>query len=256
MSLAIRKVPYSAPYANRPFGRAAWDRQLAFLKEMCSHISMERYKRNQVAEAISSLLAPKARKPPTEVTTRLKRLLDTDRSFGRAVRSSDPRKAHYAFFSADAPGTGVEVWFTPYEAFALLQGLLLMHHGWTQGFAVSVMRDVRPKLEAQYARILTLEPDKIFDPDAIHARARQGDMAFNTTQPLLLVIVPQPGLSAGTQAAPVACGIFESVEQASEFAQKQSGGRGGWTLFELVKTAHTFASRLEQTEPRRRGRGA
>jgi hypothetical protein len=52
----------------------------------------------------------------------LKRLLDTDRSLGRSAKSADPEKATYAFFSQDAAGSGIEVRFQEYEAFALLTG--------------------------------------------------------------------------------------------------------------------------------------
>jgi predicted DNA-binding transcriptional regulator YafY len=48
----------------------------------------------------------------------------------------------------------VEVWFSEYEAFALLNGLRLMAHGWPQGVAVTLMRRVRSELEKQHARIL------------------------------------------------------------------------------------------------------
>jgi hypothetical protein len=48
----------------------------------------------------------------------LKGLLETGRSVGRNQRSKDRAQPHYAFYSADASGSGVEVWFSAYEAFA------------------------------------------------------------------------------------------------------------------------------------------
>ena len=56
-------------------------------------------------------------------------------------------RANFAFYSLDAPGRGGENWFSDYDAFALLIGLQLMRHGWTQGFAVAVLRRVKPELE-------------------------------------------------------------------------------------------------------------
>ena len=106
-------------------------------------VSMPEYKRNQVEEAISGVLEPNSPEPTSELRTRLKRLLETDRALGRASRSSDPERANYAFYSAEAPGSGVEVWFSDYEAFALLNGLRLMAHGWPQGLAVSILRRLR-----------------------------------------------------------------------------------------------------------------
>ena len=38
-----------------------------------------------------------------------------------------------------------------------------MQHGWPQGFAVSVLRRVRPELEKEHARILKQDPAILFD---------------------------------------------------------------------------------------------
>ena len=97
------------------------------------------YKRNQIETAISTLLQPEAGKPSSGLRTRIKRLLETDRALGRSSRSSDPDKANFAFFRDEAPGSGFEVWFSKYEAFAIVLGLQLMQHNWTQRFAVSVL---------------------------------------------------------------------------------------------------------------------
>ena len=105
------------------------------------------YKRNQIEEAIARIFAPNCEKPPSELRTRIKRLLELDRSIGRKLRSNDAEEANFAFFSDEAPGTGGVVLFSEYEAFALLNGLRIMEHGWPQSFAVSVMRRVRLDLE-------------------------------------------------------------------------------------------------------------
>jgi hypothetical protein len=41
------------------------------------------YKRNQIEEAIARVFAPNCKKPPSELRTRIKRLLELDRSIGR-----------------------------------------------------------------------------------------------------------------------------------------------------------------------------
>ena len=94
------------------------------------------YKRNQVEEAISDLLEPDLSQPTQDLRTKLKRLLDTDRTLRR---SAEEGAGKFAFFSADPPGKGAENWFSAYDAFALLTGVRLMRHGWPQGRAVSVM---------------------------------------------------------------------------------------------------------------------
>ena len=116
------------------------------------------YKRNQVEEAIARIFVPNCEKPSSELRTRIKRLLDLDRSIGRKIRSKDAEEANFGFFSGEAPGTGADVSFSEYEAFALLNGLRIMNHGWPQGFAVSIMRRVRPDLESEHARILRQRP--------------------------------------------------------------------------------------------------
>jgi hypothetical protein len=122
---------------------------------------MQEFKRNQVEEAISRMFDPHARVPSVEQRTRLKRLLETDRNAGRSPRSTDPEKANYAFFSADVPGSGVEVRFSGYEAFALFIAWRLLEHGWPQASAVSIARRARPKLEQKHAEI-HLGPERNF----------------------------------------------------------------------------------------------
>jgi hypothetical protein len=87
---------------------------------------MLRFKRNQVDGAIFPTLgADDARLG--ELQQRLKRLLVTDRRLGRRKSSKNPMGGRYAFYSQDAPGSGVEVMFSEYEAFALLAGLMFEH---------------------------------------------------------------------------------------------------------------------------------
>jgi hypothetical protein len=73
------------------------------------------FKRNQVEEAIAVVLEPGAAKLSSETRTRLKRLLETDRNLGRSKRSADPERANFAFHSMDAPGRGLENWFSGYD---------------------------------------------------------------------------------------------------------------------------------------------
>jgi hypothetical protein len=121
------------------------------------------YKRNQIEDAITGISISKYEKPPPELRTRIKRLLELDRSIGRKLRSKDPEEANFGFFSEEAPGTGADISFSEYEAFALLNGLRIMGHGWPQGFAVSIMRRVRLDLEREHGRILRQPPEKLFD---------------------------------------------------------------------------------------------
>ena len=147
------------------------------------------FKRNQVEEAIARGTRTGAAKLSSKIRTPLRRLLDTDRDLGRQKRSADPERANFAFYSRDGSGRGVENWFSDYEAFALLTGLQLMRHGWPQGFAVAVLRRVKPELEKHHARILSQKPAVLFDNERIRQRAKPGDLAVDNTDPVFLAII-------------------------------------------------------------------
>ena len=210
------------------------------------------FKRNQVEEAIAVVLEPGAAKLSSETRTRLKRLLETDRSLGRNKRSPDPESANFAFHSKDAPGRGLENWFTGYEAFALLTGLRLMRDRWPQELVVAVLRRVKPDLERHHARILRQDPVVLFDEGQIRGRAKPGDLAVNTTDPVYLVINSrdQKDHSSSNPAA-----ICRGQAELMRFI-KASGPGQTWTVTELGTSIHALSLALAKTAPRKRGRGS
>src|SRR2546423_14906577 len=150
---------------------------------------MALYKRNQIEEALSRAFGEASATPSSELRTRLKRLLEMDRSLGRNTRAADPEVANYAFYSSDSPGRGVEVSFSDYEAFALMVGLRLLQHRWPQSFPVVLLRRLRPELEREHARILKQDPKVLFDEKRIRENARPGDFYVDNTDPVFLTIV-------------------------------------------------------------------
>jgi hypothetical protein len=58
------------------------------------------YKRNQIEEAIARIFDPNCKNPPSELRTRIKRLLELDRSIGRKRQAQNVEDANFAFFSA------------------------------------------------------------------------------------------------------------------------------------------------------------
>ena len=211
------------------------------------------YKRNQIEEAIARIVVPNSEKLPSGLRTRIKRLLELDRSIGRKLRSKNAEQTNFAFFSVDAPGTGADISFSEYEVFALLNGLRIMAHGWPQGFAVSIMRRVRPDLEREHARILRQDPGKLFDQAEILARARPGDIAVDNLDPVFLTLsskgerAPEEGHTTPSSAV---CRGFSKV---SAFCREV--GASSVTILEVVTLAHKLHEQLAITEPRRRGRG-
>ena len=211
------------------------------------------YKRNQIEDAIARIFDPNCKKPPSELRTRIKRLLNLDRSIGRKPRSKDPEEANFGFFGEEAPGTGADVLFSEYEAFALLNGLIILNHRWPQSFAVSIMRRVRSDLEREHARILRQDPKKLFDQQAMIAGARPGDIAVTNTDPVFLTLAskaqhpPDRGETAPLSA------VCRGMEKVGEFSRYV--GASSVMMFELVTLAHVLHAELMKTKPRRRGRG-
>jgi hypothetical protein len=213
---------------------------------------MREYKRNQVEEAIARTFGEQSARPSSEVRTRLKRLLETDRSLGRNLRSGDPEWANYAFYSSDSPGKGVEVWFSNYEAFALMTGLRLLQHGWPQSFPVAVLRRLRPELEREHARILKQDPKTLFDQKRILENARPGDLYVDNTDPVFLTIVSRQDQEGPSGTPP--CAVCRGMEQVFKFVKQQSAR--SWSLNELVTPAHALLSQLSKVQPRKRGRSS
>jgi hypothetical protein len=210
------------------------------------------YKRNQIEEAIASMFEPKSKTLASQLRTRMKRLLELDRARGRRLRSHDTEEANFAFFSAEAPGTGADILFSEYEAFALLNGLRILEHGWTQGFAVSVMRRVRVELEREHARILRQDSNTFFDPEAIRQKTRAGDMVIDNTDPVYLTLASKTQRADGNNPTPEPA-VFRGDEAFRKLLRQ--GAASSVTIFELATPAHNFRNELMRTEPKRRGRG-
>jgi hypothetical protein len=211
------------------------------------------FKRNQIEEAIARVFVPNCEKVPSEMRTRIKRLLDLDRSIGRKLRSKDAEEANFGFFSGEAPGTGADVSFSEYEVFALLNGLRIMNHGWPQNFAVSIMRRVRLDLEREHARILRQDPDKLFDQGAIRAAALPGAIAVDNTDPVFLTLASKEERAPDEAQTPPFSAVCRGLGTVSQFMCDKDA----WsvTLFEVATLAHRLHQELRKTEPRPRGRG-
>jgi hypothetical protein len=214
---------------------------------------MPTFKRNQVEEAISRAIDPTAEKPSTDLLNRLKRLLDTDRSLGRSAKSTDPEKATYAFFSQDAAGSGIEVRFQEYEAFALLTGWRFLEHGFPQQKAVLALRRMRPLLEREHVRIMQLDPNALFDPQRIRAEVQsEGQIYLNNTAPVFLVVSSSEEDSAKTDERSIkSVTIWRTEDDLIRFIKSHFGLN---TIFELVGTSHRLHDCLLRTLPSERGR--
>lgn len=212
---------------------------------------MEGFKRNQMEEAIS-LVAGQGPTPTASLQTKLKRLLDTDRSLGRKPRSSDPDLANFAFYSDASPGRGSEVWFSRYEVFALLLALNLLEHGSTQGRSVTILRRARPALERKHAAMLKWDAADLFDQQKILDAAQEGSLAVSSTRPVFLVIATPKGPTA-SDGPEMQVAVLEQRDLVA-FLRKPPGYLA--SIKELTRSAHDLETALSQTEPLKRGRGS
>jgi hypothetical protein len=212
------------------------------------------FKRNQVEEAIINIWGPEPAKHAAHLRSQIKRLLDTDRSLGRNKRSTDPERANFAFYSNTMPGKGRDNWFSDYEAFALLTGLRLMRHGWPQRFAVTLLRQVRERLEKEHSRIANQDPAVLFDNQLIMQQAKPGTIVVDNSDPVFVGIISTQ--SDGAKAA--MCRGQESLiafltASREMLATAQGIGRT-LTSLEVASSAHILANALAKISLRNRGR--
>jgi hypothetical protein len=207
------------------------------------------FKRNQIEEAIARIFAPNCQEPPSELRTRIKRLLELDRSLGRDLWSEDKEQANFGFFSEKPPGTGADISFSEYDAFALLNGLRIMEHGWPQSVAVSIMRRIRRDLEKEHARILRQDPDQLFDREAIRRRARPSDI--KNVDRVLIALVSGAQREPDQAGAGPRAAVWRGMKKVNQFIGL---GASSISVLEVVTLAHKLHHELRKTGPKRRGR--
>jgi hypothetical protein len=210
---------------------------------------MQFYKRGQVEQAIIHTLgAGEAR--ARDLKLRIKRLLLLDRQLGCGKRSN--RKTDlYAFYSGKPQGSGTEVMFTPFEVFAVLAALLLLKHGVPQAKAVSILREVRPDLEAAHREILKRDPKELFDEQAIRAMASVGAIALDSTAPVFLAFVE---LDIGRGRVQATIAVCRGLDELGKFFKEHAAPGSGATFFQFTCLMHNLARNLSQTHPIKRGR--
>ena len=121
------------------------------------------YRRGQVDWALwrqfTAERVPASKEAPRVFSTRIKRLLDIDRT----MEPVDPAASRFAFIEGEPPGKGTEVAFSAFDAFCLAVGLDMLDAGFKQSEVVFVIKHIRPDLEQHHARILArpCRPDRM-----------------------------------------------------------------------------------------------
>ena len=121
------------------------------------------YKRNQISEAlVEAIRSRHSRLDDNAILKRIKRLLDQDRKAGP---SKYPDAAPYAFFDAEAVGSGRDIPFSRYSTFAVFIALRLMSCGLPQGRAVFMLRRFRPALEREHAMMTAIDITRFLEAE-------------------------------------------------------------------------------------------
>jgi hypothetical protein len=212
---------------------------------------MAGYKRNQVEDAILRTVSAKSVRRG-DSKSRLQRLLVTDRRLASRKRSDAKAHSRFAFFSREAPGSGSEVMFSEFEAFALLVGLAMLDHGIPQATVVGILRQLRSDLQAAHREMLKKDPQLLFDPQAVRSMARPGMFPADNTDPVYLASVKLPGSTAVRVHAAIK--LCRGQEDLSAFIATHAIPGYGATFFELVTLMHQLSANLAKTRPIKRGR--
>jgi hypothetical protein len=205
------------------------------------------FKLNQVQEAIA-LTIDRRVVLRNEQKVRLKRLLLTDRRLGRPPKSRRFGGQHYAFYSDEAPGSGIEVMFTSYEVFAQLTALKLLEHGLPPIRVVEVMTEIRGQLAEAHAQILAKDSSALLDDDTIKAQAKP-----RSTDEIFLVTATFPPSSQRDKNGGSAVRICRGQAECMDFLLRQSPAGTAATLFPLARLMISLAENLSQVRPVKRG---
>jgi hypothetical protein len=213
---------------------------------------MAKHKSNQVREAIFRTLGAEGERAQ-EITFRLRRLYAADRRLGRRPRSRDEAEHHYAFFSDAPPGTGADILFNDYEAFASLAAVMLLEHGLPQATVIRLLRHLRPQLQRIHKENLAKDPNQLFDEKALLAQAKPGMIAFESTEPIILAFARLTGSSVDDEDyGPAVC--VDHLELV-RFMRTQPSGTG-FSVFDFSRLVHKLADNLLHTNAIKRGRRA
>jgi hypothetical protein len=226
------------------------------------------YKRNQLEDAILRAESLDPAHEGAETRIRIKRLLDLDRK-----HTPGPEKLYgttYAFYGADAPGTGYEVLFSSYEVFALWIGLRLLAAGFPQGRVVFLMRYYRDALEREHARILQTDLTRLFassgflSEDATDADrerlVREGRLVERIRDMVFLAVRGEPEavgittrvLTDNEDKRPA--NICRGAKELLRFMQIEGFAKRSVLTIELTNPAYQLAYWLACIPPIRRGR--
>lgn len=202
---------------------------------------------------------------PQVFRTRVKRLLDVDRTSDFA-EASDPPPVRWSFV-APPEEAGAEAAYAPVDVFCLAIGLDLLDAGFKQSEVVYLMRYLRSELEVRMPRLLdrpSLLARKLYGPDAnptLPTDTKQGKTFADPRQFVVLSkielreIVPQG--KARSQKTPLilAPAFCDGIDALGAYlSDSMPSRRRIVTVLELAATAQAVNAFLQKAPTIRRGR--
>ncbi len=202
---------------------------------------------------------------PPVFRTRVKRLLDVDRTSDFA-EASDPPPVRWSFV-APPEEAGAEAAYTPVDVFCLAIGLDLLDAGFKQSEIVYLMRYLRPELEARMPGLVdrpSLLARKLYKPEAdptLPIYTEQGETLADPRQFVVLSkielreIVPEGKARAQKTPLILEPRFCDGVEELGTFLSvTMPGRRRVVTVVELTAAAQAVQAFLQQAPIIRRGR--
>jgi hypothetical protein len=122
------------------------------------------YRRGQVEWALwrfFTLLRPAPKEPPKVFLTRIKRLLETDRTDKVPAGQDYDPDSDFAFSSTKTEGQGIDATFSAFDAFCLALALDLLDVGLKPSETVFLLRYLRADLAVEFTAILKDPPPPI-----------------------------------------------------------------------------------------------
>jgi len=213
---------------------------------------MSTFRLGQIEEAVLLTLGAEGERVK-EVRFRLRRLLAADRGFGRRPRAKAEVES-YAFYGDRPLGTGIDVLFTAYEAFALLAAIKLLEHGFPPLMVVRLLRQIRRQLEGAHGRCLQKDPKILFNEEVLNRPAPAGTIAFSATTPVILVVARLRDAADVDHVGIAAAAVCESNEEFGQFTRAHNFPGQIFSIFELTRLIHVLAEHLLRVRVRKRGR--
>jgi hypothetical protein len=209
---------------------------------------MQAFKRNQVDAGIVRTLGTREQRV-ADLKVKLKRLLVVDRHLESGKRSAGRADPHYAFYSHKPLGSGVEVMFSGYEAFALM--IALIHAGtWNTAGQGRAHTPANPLGSGSRPSGNPAERSK----GSFRSRgsSRGGSTRPDRSRQYCTCVFDSCKNRYGRLQATIS--VCRGLQELAKFIKKHSLPGSGATHFELVRLMHTLADNLSKTRPVKRGR--